>query len=92
MASFTISADIDAPPSRVWEVMSDVDRWHEWTASITSVKRIGGKTLAVGTKAMVKQPKFPPAMWKVTVFEPGHQFIWESAAPGLRVRGIHRRA
>ena len=39
MRNFNIAADIGAPPSRVWDVMVDVERWHEWTQSITSIKR-----------------------------------------------------
>ena len=37
----TRSIDIDAPPGIVWEVWSDIARWHEWTASITSIDRLG---------------------------------------------------
>jgi hypothetical protein len=90
MAGFNISVDVAAPPARVWQVMSDVDRWHEWTPSITSVNRIGGAPLAVGGRAFIKQPKFPPALWTVTEIVPGSHFIWVSSNPGLKVTGIHR--
>ena len=86
---FSITIDIAAPADRVWQVMSDIDRWHEWTPSITSVKRLGGKPFAVGMRAMIRQPKFPPAFWKITSIEPGRSFTWVSVAPGLRVTGHH---
>ena len=89
MKNFSISIDINAAADRVWQVMSDVDRWHEWTASITSIKRLGDNPLAVGTRALVRQPRFPPAMWKVDFVEPGRSFTWVSVAPGLRVVGRH---
>ena len=89
MRKFTISTNVAAPAERVWQVMSDVERWHEWTASITSVKRLGGGNFAVGSKAVIRQPKFPPALWKVTAIEPGKSFTWISTAPGLRVIGRH---
>ena len=41
-----MTTDIAAPAERVWEVMSDTDRWHEWTPSVTSVKRLGGAAFA----------------------------------------------
>lgn len=90
MTTYEISVDIDAPGDRVWEVMTDVERWHEWTASITSIERLdGGGALRVGTRARIRQPKFPPAVWEVTKVEPGKSFTWVSRAPGMLVTGSH---
>jgi uncharacterized membrane protein len=90
MRTFSITIDIAAPAERVFQVMSDVERWHEWTRSVTSVKRIGDGPLAIGSRAIIRQPKFPPALWKVSAIEPGRSFTWISTAPGLRVIGHHR--
>jgi uncharacterized membrane protein len=90
MRQFKTSIDIAAPTETVWRVMADVDRWHEWTQSVTSVKRLKGAPFAVGTRVLIRQPKFPPAIWKVTSIEPGTSFTWVSVAPGLRVIGHHR--
>jgi uncharacterized protein YndB with AHSA1/START domain len=90
MRRFDITTDIAAPADRVWAVMSDTDRWHEWTPSITSVKRLDDAPFAVGTRVLIRQPKFPPALWKITTIEPGRSFTWESAAPGFRAVGTHR--
>ena len=89
MRRFSITTDVAAPAERVWQVMSDTDRWHEWTPSVTSVKRLGGGPLAVGSRAVIRQPRFPPALWEVTAIEPGTSFTWVSLAPGLRVIGHH---
>ena len=86
---FSITTDIDAPAGRVWAVMSDIDRWHEWTPSITSVERIGDAAFAVGTRVRIRQPGLPPAVWKVTAIEAGQSFTWISTAPGLRVVARH---
>ena len=89
MREFNTTIDIAAPPSRVWQVMSDIDRWHEWTPSIATINRLGSEPFGVGTKAVVRQPKFPAALWKVSAIEPGRSFTWVSTAPGMRVVGRH---
>ena len=89
VVEFRTSIDIAAPPDVVWSVMSDVERWHEWTESVRSITLVGGGPIRVGTRAWIKQPKFPPAMWKVTTIEPGRSFTWESGAPGMRVYANH---
>ena len=89
MRTFRITTDIAAPAERVWQVMSATERWAEWTPSVTSVKRLDGGPLAVGSRAVIRQPWFPPALWKVTAIEPGRSFTWVSRAPGLRVIGHH---
>lgn len=89
MRAFTISIDIGAPPGRVWEVMSDTDRWHEWTPSVTSIKRLDQGTFAVGSRLMIRQPRFPPALWTLTAIEPATSFTWISVAPGVRVSARH---
>jgi uncharacterized membrane protein len=81
--------DIAAPPDRVWSVMSDVDRWHEWTKSVTSITRKDNGPFAVGSRAVIRQPKFPPALWKITAIDPGRSFEWTSVAPGVRVVARH---
>ena len=89
MTSFAISIDIAAPPERVWEVIRDVEHWHEWTPSVTSIKRLDGGPLGVGSRILIRQPRFPPAMWKITGFDPGRGFTSTSGAPGLRVFAHH---
>src|SRR5262245_23034856 len=89
MRKFSISTDVAVPADRVWEVMSDIERWHEWTPSVSSIKRLDRGPLAVGSRAVVRQPKLPPALWKVAAIEPGRSFTWVNVAPGLRVVGHH---
>src|SRR5262249_20989040 len=81
--------DIEAPAARVWAVMSDVERWHEWTASITSVKRLDAGPLAVGRRAHVRQPKLRPPDFVVTEFEPGRQVPRVTKSPGVLATARH---
>jgi uncharacterized membrane protein len=85
-----VSIDIDAPPSRVWQVMSDVERWPEWTRSVDSVTRIDDGPLRLGSKARIDQPKVPPIVWEVTELEAGSHFIWEAQSPALTSKATHR--
>lgn len=89
MTTFDTSIDIAATPERVWTVMSDLDRWHEWTPSIRGITRQGDRPFAVGTRVMIRQPKFPPALWTISDIQPGRSFTWVSRAPGMSVTGTH---
>src|SRR5262249_42777508 len=86
---FDISMDITAPPDVVWSVMSDPERWHEWTASVRSIRILDKGPLRIGSRALIRQPRFPPAVWKVTALEPGRSFTWKTGAPGMWVYGRH---
>lgn len=85
---FSISVDIAAPPDRVWAVMSDIEKWREWTASVKSITLRDPGPLRTGSRAWVRQPKFPPAHWTVTDVSE-RSFTWVSRAPGMVVTARH---
>lgn len=89
---FDVSVAIAASAERVWDVISDIDRWAEWTPSIRSVKRLKDAPFAVGSRVLVRQPKLPPAVWTISAIEPDRGFSWTSAGPGFRVLAHHRVA
>lgn len=84
-----VTIDISASPERAWAVMSDVERWPEWTESVSDVEMLTDGPLAAGSKARVKQPKFPPVVWRVTSMQDGRSFEWENASPAMRSVGRH---
>ena len=86
---FNITIQIPAPPSVVWSVMADAERWPEWTPSIARVNNLSAEPLQVGSRVRVHQPKLPPARWRVTKFSPGAGFTWVSVASGVRVTARH---
>jgi uncharacterized membrane protein len=87
--NFSITIEIPAPRPVVWPVISDIEHWPEWTPSISRVKKLSSGPLQVGSRALVYQPKLPPAHWRVTEFNPGVRFTWVSIAPGVRVTARH---
>jgi uncharacterized membrane protein len=75
-------AAIDAPADVVWTVFSDVERWPEWTASVTRLRALDGPELAVGKRYEIKQPRMPKLVWEVTDIEPGASWTWVQRSPG----------
>ena len=89
MRNFSITIEIAAPTDRTWAVMSDTDRWHEWTPSVTGIKRLDTGPFAVGSRLVIRQPKLPPAVWKVLAIDQGRGFTSVSGGPGFRVVARH---
>jgi uncharacterized membrane protein len=83
------SIEIDAPAQLVWEVFSDVERWPEWTASVTSLVGRDGTNLALGKRFLIKQPGMAPLVWKVTEIDPGVSWTWVQGAPGALAIARH---
>jgi len=83
------SIDVDAPIDGVWEVLTDVERWSEWTSTVTSVTRLDDSPLQVGSRARIEQPKIPPTEYEVTEVEPGRSFTWVARGPGVRTTARH---
>jgi len=84
-----VSTSISAPVERVWQTIMDVERWHEWTPSITSIEKLAPGELGVGSRVRIKQPKLPPAVWRVTAIEPGRRLEWQSKGPGSHTIAWH---
>jgi hypothetical protein len=89
VTDFAIAVEISASPDRVWAVMSDIERWPEWTPTVTRVERLDPGPLAVGQRARVLQPRLPAAVWRITALEAGRSFTWVTRSPGVVVTARH---
>ena len=85
-----VTVDISAPPEVVWAVLSDVESWPTWTASITSIRLLGPDPLQVGSRVRIRQPRLPATVWTVSDFVEGERFSWTSTSPGVNTRASHR--
>jgi hypothetical protein len=84
------SADIHAEAKRIWATLVDVECWSEWTSTIEKIERLDHGEFGIGSRARVRQPRIPVAIWTVTEFEPGRSFTWVSEAVGIRSVATHR--
>ena len=89
MADFTADRVVNASSDATWQVLADLARWPEWTASMVSVDVLNGATPAVGAQVRVSQPKLPANVWTITEWKPGAGFTWEMATPGVRCVATH---
>jgi len=97
MRTFSTDVGIGASPERVWAVMRDVERWHEWTSTVRSIRLRRRSPLRVGSRAFVRQPRLLPAWWVVTDLQDGREFRWISRGPAspswpVTVSTRHREA
>lgn len=83
------SVEIDASPEVVWEVFTDVERWPEWTASVTNLVALDGPAIEVGRRFEIQQPKMPKLVWEVTEVDPGVSWTWSQRTPGGTTLATH---
>jgi len=74
---------VNASPADVFDTYADVERWPEWTETVTAVHRMDPGPLRVGVKTRIKQPKLREAVWEVTEYTDGRSFTWVSRFPGV---------
>jgi uncharacterized membrane protein len=91
MENFRYTVEVFAPPERIWAVFVDVERWPEWTPTVTRAQRLEGGPLAVGSQTKIWQPKLTPVIWRVTVLdETAGVFTWTTSKPGIQVTATHK--
>jgi uncharacterized protein YndB with AHSA1/START domain len=87
--TYRTAIDIDAPLERVWEVLVDVERWPDWSPSMTSVERLEPGMFRPGSTARIKQPRLPLAVWRVTELVPQRSFTWSTHSRGVTTVARH---
>jgi uncharacterized membrane protein len=83
------SVEIDASAAIVWDVFADVERWPDWTPSVTSIVALDGPGIEIGKRFEIKQPRLPKVVWEVTDVEPGVSWTWRTRSPGTTTFASH---
>lgn len=86
---FSIAIHIEASAERVWQVLTDIECWSEWTPSVLRIEPLSATALGPGSAARIYQPGLRPAVWVVTDWEPNRRFSWTTHHPGVAVVGDH---
>ena len=81
--------DIEAPPGRVWAVITDIARWPEWTPTVDTLQVLDPGPFRLGQRARLKQPGYPAAVWTVRSIEEGRAFMWDSGSLGMLTAANH---
>lgn len=88
MKSFEASADIDASPAAVWDVVTDVAAWPSWDSGVEAVE--GDASL--GSRLVIRSAVAPGRSFpvKVTSAQPGELLEFTGGMPLGLFRGVRR--
>jgi uncharacterized membrane protein len=87
---FEQSVEIDAPQQRVWDVLTDLEKWPELIETVDSVALLTPPPMAVGSRARLKQPRLGEGTWEVTSWNAPSSFEWQQKASGVTTVAGHR--
>lgn len=80
---------IFAPGDHIWNILTDVRRWNEWTPSVKTIEPLDN-SFALGSRFRIEQPKLKPSVWKIIHIQAPIDFSWETKSPGIKVLAEHR--
>src|SRR5882724_12626350 len=80
---FETRIEIAAAREQVWATLIDVERWHDWTKSVTGIELLTGAPLSASLRVRIKQPRLKALEWDVTEFVPNEMFNWTSSTFGI---------
>jgi hypothetical protein len=91
MANFRYTVEVFAPREKVWDVLVDVERWPEWTPTVTRAQRLDPGPLGLGSRTRIWQPRLMTTSWRVTALDPNAGvLVWETGRPGIKIIATHR--
>lgn len=80
--------EINAGAEKVWEILHDVERWPEWTKSMSEIEVLD-RPLAVGSRVKIKQPRLRPVTMTISALDRNKSFSWTNSSPGMHTQADH---
>ena len=76
---YTTSTTIDAPPDRIWDLLTNAEAWPSWNTTILSIEG----PIVVGEKVKLRVKLNPKRTFALTVVEmsPPTKMIWADGMP-----------
>ena len=87
---FERSIEIGASQQRVWDVVSDIERWPDVVETVDTVALLTPAPVGEGSRVRLRQPKLPEATWVVTAWESPAFFAWQQKSGGVTIDAGHR--
>ena len=86
MKSYDAAASIDAPPEKIWAILTDAPAYPQWDSGVQKVEG----TIAPGEKIKVVSEANPGRAFpvKVTQFEPARSMTWSGGMPLGLFKGV----
>ncbi len=75
----SVSADIQAPPEKIWALLTRADDMVRWNSTLTSIEG----NIELGGTVRMKVPEAPDRTFtvKVTKFVPNTEMVWRDGNP-----------
>lgn len=88
MRFYEASADIDATPDQIWQVLVDGQNWPSWDSGVNEVRG----TVGPDEKITIRSKAAPGRAFPVTVtgFEPPRELVFSGGMPLGLFRGVRR--
>ncbi len=90
MKTFSTSCSIDAPSTKVWSVLTDLQAWPKWN---TTVPKVEG-TVALGNRITVYTKASPGRAFpvKVASLNAPREMVWVGGTPLARAEPLRQAA